>query len=233
MARVVLAVAIATPLLGSKVQIPPWMPAAVAREIQNVDRGWEQAMAWMRTGTPVRGMPPEDQPEGTPPGPAYGVGCAWDHGNLIGVLGQRRAVWARYPQPRSARFFTDVDEPTSIRNLHRRTQPGVQVRYVVVDAMSVSSKFITWVLLAKRGVAEYLKSAAVLEYGGARYKPASYGAPWRHAVSVRLYYLDGEDLERYRLVYESPDRSCHYFLVSRSGGDVMRSAAAVSGAGAK
>lgn len=210
-------VALIPPLLPFDAMVRPWMTARLAHALQEVDAGWEQAAAWLRTETSLDGAPDHERPPGSPAGPRWAVATTWDRGNLVAALAHRRVIWARYPMPDSARWFTETDEEASVAALCPTCPAGSRVRYVVVDAASVSRKFLSWVFLAGRDLAPYRRIAG------------TYGEPWLRAISVRLYHLDGDVLSRYRLVYESPDRSRHFFLVNPSTGDVLRTFVPVSG----
>lgn len=186
--RRVLAGAVFLPLLVPGLVLRPWLVAQDVVNLQEVDAGWLDAAEWLR----------EHAGE-------HAVASTWDRGNLVAAVANHRAVWARYPTPAFATWFSETDEAASLAAL--------PARFVVVDAGAVSKKFLGMALLAGRALEPYRASAGALEFEGRRYEPATFGAPWRQAVAVRLYYLDGETLERYRLVYESAARSVHWFQV--------------------
>ena len=222
-APVPLALILAIPFLPSPRVMRPWLTAADVAELQEVDLGWLHAAEWLRDHTPANGLPAVERAAATTG--SYGVASSWDRGNLIVAVAHRRARWARYPTEKCGRWFTETGEQASLDLLCRDCPPDNTVRYVVVDAPSVSRKFLALAMLGGRPLDPYRATAGAVEFQGTRHAPATYGAAWRDAVSVRLYYLDGETLTHYRLVYESPDRSCHYFLVTDAPPDVMRDCA--------
>jgi asparagine N-glycosylation enzyme membrane subunit Stt3 len=200
----------------------PWATLELVETLSITDRAWDDAMRWMKTKTPPP-FGPDDRVN-----PVYGVASYWESGNLISFLGERPAVWSRYPTREDARWLTATEE-MGLVHLYLGKCPGPErIRYAVLNPRAVTSQFLTAVLFAGGSLAPYLETGDSIRYQGRELSPASYGIPYRQAVSVRMYYQDGSGLEHHRLVYETRQQSRHAYRFFQ--GQVLRIAEIVDDA---
>lgn len=192
-----LGVLLAPPILTDLAQ-KPWGTPELASALTLTDRAWDDAMDWLRTATP-------------PLEPPYGVAANWDRGNVIACLGERPAAWSRYPDIEAARWLIGTDESQILQILSGHCRPPERIRYVVLHDRAVSGEFLTAALFAGESLEPYRATGGSLSYGGRNLAPASYGDPYREAVSVRLYHDDGSGLNHHRLVHETLARSRHAY----------------------
>lgn len=185
---------------------------------------WRETMDWIRKETPAPPVSPTflaepwrkrdgfDYPEGTD-----AVFTHWQFGNLVCVMGDRIAVSARGRSGHFIDWFLNEDEASSHENLDRLGE----VRYLVLDAVSVCDNFVAEALQA--GVpAESIQVPDGAEWRGITLK--SYGEPFRRSIGAQLYLGDGLSMERYRLVHESRENSfVRYCLLEPEEIVVLRS----------
>lgn len=168
---------------------------------------WRETMRWLREETPAPPVSPTflappwrkrdgfDYPDGTD-----AVFTHWQFGNLVCVLGDRIAVSARGRSADFINWFLIGDEASSHENLDRLGE----VRYLVLDAVSVCDNFVAEALQAGVPV-ESIQASDGAEWRGITLK--SYGEPFRRSIGANLYLGDGASMERYRLVHESEGKS--------------------------
>ncbi len=168
---------------------------------------WREAMRWIRDETPTPPIRPNHlaEPWRRRKGFAYpsGTGAVfthWQYGNLVPVLADHIAVSARGRSPEFIEWFLEEEENAS----HDRLGELGGVRYLVLDAVSVCDLFATEALQAGL-TPEEIQVADGGEWEGVPLR--SYGEPFRRSIGARLYLGDGVSMERYRLVYESPEAS--------------------------
>ena len=171
---------------------------------------WREAMAWLRTETakpplaPIHLASPWSKGRGFDyPQGSYGVLCHWQYGNLIPALGDRVAVSARTRSGTFIEWFLEQDEAASLARLRRKGE----VRYVIVDAASVAESFPGEALQAGMEMDAFQVVEETIALGEGDIELLSFGDDFRAAIGARLYLGDGPGMERYRLVYESPQQS--------------------------
>lgn len=191
----------------------PWATPAMVQDLIEIDEGWEQTAEWLRHNTPEPVPLTITSAHKAPRrGMDYGIAASWERGNIITALASRPTVWSRYPSIRAGEWWLTSDEEESLALLCPDCSPAQRVRYMVVDARGVAQKYLSWVLLARRSLESYRKAGGFVNIQGRRLEPATYGASYDSAISVRLYYNTGNGLSHYRLVYESPRRCRHFYL---------------------
>ena len=204
-----LAAALLLPVWPLQIVLRPAATVQMAANHMVVTPAWEQATTWLRRHTPQPSLPvdarvaPFAHRAGFryPPG-AYGVFSAWDFGNLINVLGARVPVWSRWPSARTASWMVSEDERKSLRLLCPSCEEGEEVRYVVLDARTISQHFPSKLLLAGRRPEDY-NTVNWYSAGNNRVPHRTFGPRYERSMAVRLYRDDARDVGRYRLVYES------------------------------
>lgn len=192
------------PLLSDRFR-RPWATPDLLGALTLTDPAWDEAMDWMRNETPAPYSPSD------PIRPTYGVLGQWEMGNLLAFLGERPAAWSRYPTEEDARWLTLTDEREAMGFYEGMCPRPQRARYVVINARAVAEHFMTAVLSAGRSMAPYIESGGSFEHSGRTYSPATYGAPYQEAISVRMYRHDGANLEHHRLVFETSRRTRHFY----------------------
>ena len=163
---------------------------------------------------PGERVPPWDRDKGFdyPPG-SWGVLCQWEYGNLVNTLGRRLAVSGRYPTGRFIDWFLETQESAS----HAHLQELGDVRYLVIDANTISNSFPGAVIQSGRDFGKFQVVEDTSKFQGIDLSILSFGKEFRRSVGARLYLGDGSGMGRYRLVYESPEFS---FLRYRAMPDI-------------
>ena len=184
----------------------PWYVHKPAMMV--IHEGWIESMRWLREATPRPSVLPTTEIAGWNggdypyPSNAYGVLSAWDAGNFISAIGKRIPMSSRFPMQRTAALLYDPSRPESGDELCTSCEPGEAVRYVVIDARTVSQLYRP--MAGMLGLHVELNVERVWDYEGKKIDRAVFGADYRRSLAARLYLDDGERLGRYRLVYESP-----------------------------
>lgn len=182
-------------------------------EMMLVHDGWIQAMHWLRDMTPKPSVTPtslvEDWERGVGfeyPRDTYGVLCSWDHGNFISAMGRRIPLSSRFPIKRTAQLLFGPSVPETTDDLCSGCKDGEGVRYVVIDARTVSDFYPAKVHMVGRKISMEVKGMWKIQ--GRELPRAVFGEEYRQSLAVRLYLDDGKQLGHYRLVYESPSEHC-------------------------
>jgi dolichyl-diphosphooligosaccharide--protein glycosyltransferase len=222
-----LAAALLLPIWPLQVVLRPAATVQMAANHMVVTPAWEQATSWLRQHTPRPSLPVDARVEPFadsagfryPPG-AYGVFSAWDFGNLVNALGERVPVWSRWPSARTAKWMVCEDEKRSLKLLCPSCEEGEEVRYVVLDARTISQHFPSKLLLAGRRPEDY-NTVNWYSAGNNRVPHRTFGPRYERSMAVRLYRDDARDVGRYRLVYESYHESyLPYLLLSGTNNPV-------------
>jgi len=207
LATVAFLAALVAPLWPYAVTRTPWMGRGDVVQARVYPEPLFAAMDWLRDHTP-----PPEHPEGGSVRGRYGVLSSWPIGNLVAAYGERVPVWSRYPSPEIPRWALARSEEEAAPWLCPRCGTRDRVRYVVVDARDCGE----WLLAT---AAQLPEPVPLLVRGTAR--DAAPGLPavvpgpaYDRSLVARLCADDGSGVTRYRLVYESPERSLTGVLVA-------------------
>ena len=203
---------------------PPLIERDEIKTMVVATKPWRETMSWLREKTAVPPVSPTflapswRKRDGFtyPPG-TDAVFTHWQFGNLVCTLGERIAVSARSRSSEFIDWFLVPEEPVSLQRLERLGE----VRYLVLDAVSVCDTFATEAIQAGIPV-ESIQVSDGVKWQGITLK--SYGEPFRRAIGANLYLGDGVSMERYRLVHESEEKSfVRYRLLPEEDLVVLRS----------
>lgn len=175
---------------------------------------WHRPLVWMKDNTPPVGLslseqydePPRGQRFDYPEG-AYGVLSWWDYGHQIEFEAERPPVANPFQQqaPLASQIFTAPSEGEALALLDDYLGPENTVRYVVIDDAMASTKFTAITIWA--GVDDVYSSGGrkriELPEGGSLELPVI-GPRVERMFLIDLYYSDGNGLDHFRLVQESP-----------------------------
>lgn len=182
---------------------------------------WYDSCVWLRDNTPDPGLdfnatfePPENGELFAYPETAYGVMSWWDYGHHIEVIGHRmpnanpfqagiggrRGNMSEVNTPGAASFFTADSEANATDILDRiDPRPGKYgAKYIISDANMATDIFMampTWTLDANGYMKQYFTGSNYQVLPDARYY---------NSMEARLHIFDGNGLQQYRLVHESP-----------------------------
>lgn len=182
---------------------------------------WIEATMWLRYNTPDPGLDyyenyevPADGEDYDYPDTAYGVMSWWDYGHWIEVIGRRipnanpfqQGVGGRRDsideenEPGASTFFTapSEEEATAVLKAINPDSDEAGARYIVSDALMATSKFYAmtaWTL----DMADYYIS--VQTNSGYVTVP---GQRYYNTMEAKLHIFDGNGLEQYRMVHETP-----------------------------
>jgi dolichyl-diphosphooligosaccharide--protein glycosyltransferase len=208
---------------------------------------WIEAMLWLNSSTPDPGLDyyenydESNSGEVYPyPETAYGVMSWWDYGHWIEVIGHRipnanpfqQGIGGRRDsieeenEPGASTFFTaqSEEEATAVLEAVHPDPDKAGARYVISDiemASLLNGKFYpiaSWTL----DTADYYVGVQTDE--GVKALP---GERFYNSMESRLHIFDGNSLEQYRMVHESPiyDRDVtleiihkYYYNILFSGG---------------
>ncbi len=191
----------------------PWHGRGEVAHLVELNPGWEQALKFLREGTPEPPLPVGERVPAWeagdlahPPG-SWGVLSAWEFGNLVAALGQRPAVRAGGFGDGSFAFYLAEDERSSRERLCPDCGPTERVRYVVTDARSLGDFFAGKVLHHEGSLARFTGSGGSVRHAGRELALATLGPAYERTMAFRLHLGDGDGLAHYRLVYESPHQS--------------------------
>jgi len=206
----------------------PWF---VAREgMMLVNDGWIESMHWLRDATPQPSLGPTTRVEGREsgdfryPSGAYGVLSAWDAGNFVAAIGERIPTSSRFPIRRTATLLFGPSLPEAGAALCAECEDDEAVRYVVIDARTVSDSYRSAARMAGQEIE--LDVQEVWDYGGRNLNRAVFGKGYRGSLAARLFFDDAERLGTYRLVHES--RSEHVLAYRSSEFGVVRTSVHVN-----
>lgn len=187
----------------------PWLSREEVNSMVAADEGWHQAMDWMRSATPEPPVTPVSPvtPTFRHPETSYGIMTAWDYGNFVAVRGQRIPMASRWPSFTSAAWLAAEDEATSLPLLCPYCEAPQHVRYAVINAHMASSYFLTKAQIAGRTLADYGPTFEPVEIDGRSISLTFFGPSYDRSMAARLYRENGQGMQHYRLIYESPAQS--------------------------
>jgi asparagine N-glycosylation enzyme membrane subunit Stt3 len=198
----------------------PWIDADQAGKAQRHGSAWYGAMRWLRENTPEVGPTPTTNVADTSSyQSAYGVMSAWDDGNFISHVGKRMPVLSRFPGRRDGQWLTARSEEASLPPICPACRGNESVRYAVVTA-EVASRLFTAKAFAA-GSPPDMQVEGYWQFPEQRVAHFTYGPAYDEALVTRLVRDRGRGLERYRLVYESPERALLFSLYRPEASNVV------------
>ncbi|HMB70239.1 MAG TPA: STT3 domain-containing protein [bacterium] len=191
-------------LVGALLFAPNFAPAVIqASAASGPDRGWYDALVWLREETP----PPLGRPdrylaryrggrEYRPPDSAYGVLAAWERGYWIMRIGQRipNANPTQHGALRTARFLT-AERPVHAAGMLRK----LGTRYVVLDdslplrptrSGDVTGELVSQAEWAGMSARDWVERYEVPTTSG-RDPMILYRPEYFRTMAVRLFTFDG------------------------------------------
>ncbi|WP_129597684.1 oligosaccharyl transferase, archaeosortase A system-associated [Methanohalophilus profundi] len=182
---------------------------------------WIEATQWMKYNTPDPGLDYyesyEQPPEGELypyPDEAYGVMSWWDYGHWLEVIGHRipnanpfqqgiggrRGSMEDENKPGASTFFTASSEAeaTAVLEAIHPDPHKAGARYVVSDVEMATGKFYAmaaWTLDTDNYYVQAQTAQGTQTVPGERYF---------NTMEARLHIFDGDGLEQYRMVHETP-----------------------------
>jgi dolichyl-diphosphooligosaccharide--protein glycosyltransferase len=182
---------------------------------------WIEATQWMKYNTPDPGLDYyesyEQPPEGQLfpyPDEAYGVMSWWDYGHWLQVIGHRipnanpfqqgvggrRGSMEDENKPGASTFFTAPSEAeaTAVLEAVHPDPDKAGARYVVSDVEMATGKFYAmaaWTLDTDNYYVQAQTAQGTQTVPGERYF---------NTMEARLHIFDGDGLEQYRMVHETP-----------------------------
>ncbi|RNI15817.1 oligosaccharyl transferase, archaeosortase A system-associated [Methanohalophilus sp. RSK] len=182
---------------------------------------WIEATQWMKYNTPDPGLDYyesyEQPPEGELfpyPDEAYGVMSWWDYGHWLEVIGHRipnanpfqqgvggrRGSMDEENKPGASTFFTAPSEAeaTAVLEAVHPDPDKAGARYVVSDVEMATGKFYAmaaWTLDTDNYYVQAQTAQGTQTVPGERYF---------NTMEARLHIFDGDGLEQYRMVHETP-----------------------------
>jgi len=152
---------------------------------------WQESLKWLEQNSKTTSY--FDDPYKSP---EYGLMLWWDYGNWA-LYESRRPVVANNFQlgaEDAASFFLSENETAATAILDNRSS-----RYVITDYDMLFSKMGAIALWAKRNISDYL----ILRKMGMQ-TMATPTSRMKQTTLSRLYVMDGSEMSRFRLIYESP-----------------------------
>lgn len=188
---------------------------------------WLESMFWMRDNTPDPGMDFLEIYEAPPrgelfdyPDTAYGVMSWWDYGHEIEAIarrlpnanpfqagiGGRRGSIDEENRPGAAPFFTapSEEEATAVLEAIHPDPDKAAARYIISDVEMATGKFYAMTAWTMDTEGYYVP---VQTDSGVQYVP---GERYYDSMEARLHIFDGNGLQQYRLVHESPEAPTGY-----------------------
>ncbi len=199
---------------------PPVLSSEYAGRLQSLDDGWLQTMAWLKDHTPEPSVPasaavePWDGDGYEFPPDTHGVLSAGEFGSFVSALADRPVVWSGGATRRTAEWLMCEEESESLDLLCPACGPEEAVDYIVLDALTIGSRFFDKARTIGRSAQEYLVVDRHWEVPPGRIPNLTLSETARRTMALRLYLEDGAELSHYRLVYESPHQS---YLAHRVG----------------
>jgi hypothetical protein len=179
---------------------PPFLTRADASAMLIARPPWLDVARWISQRTPT---PPSLLASAAPttgdfqyPRGAYGVLSWWDFGNLISAEARRPVVASQRLSERVADFLLS-DEKQGLDILKEGCRGDERVRYVIVDAQTLTEKFASIVGIARRSMDGFTEVSAD---GLPRYS-----ARYEETLGVRLLERGGSTLGHFRLVHDTRD----------------------------
>lgn len=202
-----------------------WPNYTLAREQAQYAGGpngyWLDAVNWLRTNTPDPGVDyyklydaPKDGEVFPYPDTAYGVMSWWDYGDWIQVIGHRipnanpfqKGIGGRRNSinetniPGASSFFTAPNEENATQILDKiHPDPNkMGARYIVSDVEMATYKFYAmaaWTLDTNNYYVPVNTPQGQINAPGDRYFKT---------MEARLHIFDGDGLNQYRMVHETP-----------------------------
>ena len=194
----------------------PWLVGL--ERVMIVNDGWIESMHWLRDATPPPALGPTARVESGGsddfryPPDAYGVLGAWETGNFIAAIGERIPTSSRFPIRRTASLLFGPGVSEEGAALCADCEDDEAVRYVVIDARTVSDSYRSMARMAGQEIE--LEVQNTWDYNGQKLNRAVFGKGYRGSLAARLFFDDGARFGTYRLVYESEDE---HVLAYRSG----------------
>jgi dolichyl-diphosphooligosaccharide--protein glycosyltransferase len=240
-ATVLLVTGLAIPAFTIQNLDPPIPTRAHLSRLMIIHDGWIQSLNWLRQNTsrpvPTLNTMVEDWNEGGGyhyPDGSYGIVSAWDFGSFISALGRRTPIVSQAPKREPARWFLESTEEGSLRlldsmcfNQDPRCGNGQvddnesceSFRYVVMDSFTIGTSFLTKALEAEMvgwAPSHFSQQIGITEINGISYPIITFkGHRYAELISAQLYLRDGNGLEHYRMVYQSPHRSYLRYISER------------------
>jgi dolichyl-diphosphooligosaccharide--protein glycosyltransferase len=182
---------------------------------------WIEATSWLRYNTPDPGLDYYENYEKPAtgetyeyPDSAYGVMSWWDYGHWIEVIGHRIPNANPFQQgiggrtnsieeenrPGASTFFTasSEEEATKVLEAVDPDPDKAGARYIVSDVEMATGKFYAmtaWTLDTDDYYVQVQTDSGYMTVPGQRYY---------NSMEARLHIFDGNGLEQYRMVHESP-----------------------------
>jgi dolichyl-diphosphooligosaccharide--protein glycosyltransferase len=182
---------------------------------------WIEATSWLRYNTPDPGLDYYENYEKPAtgetyeyPDSAYGVMSWWDYGHWIEVIGHRIPNANPFQQgiggrtnsieeenrPGASTFFTasSEEEATEVLEAVDPDPDKAGARYIVSDVEMATGKFYAmtaWTLDTDDYYVQVQTDSGYMTVPGQRYY---------NSMEARLHIFDGNGLEQYRMVHESP-----------------------------
>jgi len=188
---------------------------------------WLESLFWMRDNTPDPGIDflqiyeaPESGERFNYPDTVYGVMSWWDYGHEIEAIarrlpnanpfqagiGGRSASIDEENRPGAAPFFTapSEEEATAVLEAIHPDPDKAAARYIISDVEMATGKFYAMTAWTMDTEGYYVP---VQTDSGAQYVP---GERYYNSMEARLHIFDGDGLQQYRLVHESPEAPTGY-----------------------
>lgn len=187
----------------------PWLNIDQLHTVKIYSSGWYNAVSWLGKHTPDIKWK-EKKPD-------HAVIASWEFGNLIAAYGKKVPVWSRYPSTNIHHWLTSQSEQEAQTWLCKRCKNGQKVRYAIVDAKSYGDFFAGKARMADRNL-QLIKSGDInIEGGTLPY--LTFNNVYTQSMVSRLYKYDGQQLQHYRLIYETPEQHLVASRLTRVGED--------------
>lgn len=162
------------------------------------DNDYLESFLWLRHNTPATSG--YNDPDKTA---EYGIMSWWDYGNWILYISQRPVVANNFQTgiEDASGFFTESDVNAANLILEKR-----RARYIITDALMLTSKFDSIAILAGKNPDEYFEIKEISN-GESNQIIVEENDRFFRTMLSRLHVFDGDGLGRYRLVYESSTRA--------------------------
>jgi dolichyl-diphosphooligosaccharide--protein glycosyltransferase len=188
---------------------------------------WLDSLFWMEANTPDPGMDfleiyeaPESGERFVYSDTAYGVMSWWDYGHEIEAIARRmpnanpfqHGIGGRSTSiddvnhPGAAPFFTapSEEEATAVLHAIHPDPDKAAARYIISDVEMATGKFYAMTAWTLDTEGYYV---SVQTDSGSQYVP---GQRYYNSMEARLHIFDGNGLQQYRLVHESPAAPAGY-----------------------
>ncbi len=198
--RVLTAMGVAAGVICIATTEPPFLRGSDASAMLVASPAWRDVATWLRSNTPPPSLAidAEVHPEGADfhyPRDSYGVLTMWDFGNFLAAEARRPVVASERLSERVADVLVSGEEE-GLGLLQRGAQPGERIRYVVIDAQTMTDNFMSVLRMARRPSGGFTE---VSTDGLPRYS-----SRYDETLGARLFERGGSTLGRFRLIYDSP-----------------------------